>query len=134
MKLVTSTILSALVLFFLSFLFNWVVFSNGYMGSYLHIMRPPEEQKIFANIIGFLIQGIILSYIYSHYFRGESPFKEGLIYGLLTGLFVSLPYVFFMWANYTVRYKAVIANGIGMGFRVLIAGIVIGLIFGKKKQ
>ena len=134
MKLVTSTIISALVLFILSFLFNWVVFSNGYMGSYLHIMRPPEEPKIFANIVGFIFQGLILSYIYSYYHKGESPFKEGLIFGLLTGLFVSLPYIFIIWANYTVRYKAVIANGIGMGFRVLIAGIVIGLIFGKKKQ
>jgi len=134
MKLVTSTIVSALVLFVLAFLFYWGVFSFGYMSSYLQIMRPPEDQKILANIAGFIVQGFILSYIYLHYYRGESPFKEGFTFGLLSGLFVSLPYVFFMWANYTVRYKGVIADGVGMGFRILIAGMIIGLIFGKKKQ
>lgn len=134
MKLLTSTLVSSLVLFILAFLFYWGVFSAGYMGSYLHIMRPPEDQKILANIVGFITQGFLLSLIYMYYYKGISPFKEGLIYGLLTGFLISIPFIFFMWANYTVRYKAVIAEGVGMGIRILIAGIVIGLIFGKKEQ
>jgi hypothetical protein len=134
MKLVISTVISAIVLFVLALLFYWGVFSAGYMLSYIHIMRPPEDQKILANIIGFLVQGFLLSYIYMKYYKGESPFKEGFLYGIYTGFLVSLPFVFFMWANYTVRYRAVIAEGLGMGFRLLIAGIVIGLIFGKKAE
>ncbi|MBI5402519.1 MAG: hypothetical protein HY959_03905 [Ignavibacteriae bacterium] len=134
MKLFTSTIVSSIILFILAFLFYWGVFSAGYMGSYLHIMRPPEDQKILANIVGFITQGFLLSLIYMYYYKGISPFKEGVIYGLLTGFLISFPFIFFMWANYTVRYKAVIAEGLGMGFRILIAGIVIGLIFGRKEQ
>jgi len=134
MKLVTSTVISALTLFILGFLFYWGIFSMGHMSSYLHLMRPEADQKMLANIVGFLVQGFTLSLLYMYYYKGESPFKEGLIFGILAGLLVSLPYVFFMWANYTVRYKGVIADGIGMGFRIMIAGIVIGLIFGKKKD
>lgn len=132
MKLVLSTIFSALALFILAFLFYWGVFSAGYMGSYIHIMRSPESQIVWANIVGFLIQGFLLSVVYRYYYKGESPFKEGLVYGLLIGLLTSIPFVLFMWANYTVRWKAVLAEGAGMGFRFLIAGIIIGLTFGKK--
>jgi hypothetical protein len=134
MKLALSTIVSAIVLFLLAFLFYWGVFASGHMGSYIHMMRPETDQKIWANIVGFLIQGFLMSLIYMKYYKGESPFKEGFLYGLYIGLLVSLPYIFFMWANYLVRYKAVIADGLGMGFRYLIAGIIIGLIFGKKEN
>jgi hypothetical protein len=66
-------------------------------------------------------------------YKGESPIKEGFIFGILTGFLLALPYVFYVWGSYQVRYRAVIADGVGMGIRILIVGIVIGLIFGKKK-
>lgn len=134
MKLVISTIVSSIVLFILGFLFYWGVFSAGYMGSYLHIMRLPEGQIMWANILGFLFQGFLMSFVYKYYYKGESPFKEGMMFGLLIGFLISIPFVFFMWANYSVRWKAVLAEGLGMGFRFLIAGIVIGFIFGKKPE
>jgi hypothetical protein len=134
MKLVISTIVSSIVLLILAFLFYWGIFSAGYMSSFLHIMRCSGYSTLWANIVGSLLQGFLLSFVYKYYYKGESPFKEGLIYGLLIGFLVSVPYVFFMWANYAVRWKGVLADGIGMGFRYLVAGIVIGLIFGKKIQ
>jgi hypothetical protein len=134
MKLAISTIVSSIVIFFLAFLFYWSIFSAGYMGSFLNIMRCTGSSTLWANIIGSVMQGFLLSFIYKYYYKGESPFKEGLIYGLLIGFLISIPYVFFMWANYTVRWKGVLADGIGMGVRFLIAGIVIGLIFGKKVE
>jgi hypothetical protein len=134
MKLVISTIVSSIVIFLLAFLFYWGVFSAGYLSSFIHIMRGPEANTLWANIVGTLLQGFLLSIVYKYYYKGESPFKEGFIFGLLIGFLVSIPYVFFMWANYTVRWKGVFADGIGMGFRFLIAGIVIGLIFGKKTE
>ncbi len=133
MKLVISTIVSAIVLFLLAFLFYWGMFSAGYMSSFLHIMKS-SGNTMWANIVGSLFQGFFLSLIYKYYYKGESPFKEGLIFGLLIGLLTSIPYFFFMWANYLVKWKGVLADGIGMGFRLLIAGIVIGLIFGKKPE
>ncbi|TRZ52224.1 hypothetical protein D4R99_03140 [bacterium] len=133
MKLAISTILAALVLFILGFLFYWGAFATGHLQSYLHIMRGAEDQKMWANIVGFLLQGFFLSFLYQYYFKGLSPFKEGLTYGLIIGLLMSVPVVFFMWANYTVSYKAVLLEGAGMGFRILVAGIVIGLVYGRKE-
>lgn len=133
MKLVLSTIFSAIALFFLAFLFYWGIFSAGYMSSFFHIMREPGSNTMWANILGSLFQGFFLSLIYKYYFRGDTPFKGGLMYGLLIGFLVSIPYVFFMWANYSVRWKGVLADGVGMGIRFLIAGIIIGLTFGSSK-
>jgi hypothetical protein len=132
MKLAISTIVSAIVLFILAFLFYWIMFSKGLMSSYYSIMRTSDSQLMWANMIAFLIQGFMLSIIYKYYYKGESPFKEGLIYGLQIGLLLSVPVVLFMRANYTVRIKGAIADSAAMGFRILIACIVIGLIFGKK--
>ena len=66
-------------------------------------------------------------------YKGESPFKEGITYGIMIGILFSVPYVFFMWASYRIGYRAVLADAFGMGFRILLAGILIGLVFGKKK-
>ena len=133
MKLVISTIVSAIVLLLLAFLFYTGVFATGHMGSYVHIMRGPDDPKIWANIVGSLMQGFFLSYVYKYYYKGISPFKEGFMFGILIGFLMSVPYVFFMWANYLVKYKAVLVDGAGMGLRILITCIIIGLIFGKKE-
>jgi len=37
-----------------------------------------------------------------------------------------------MWASYQIPYKEVVPDAISMGLTILIAGIIIGLIFGKK--
>lgn len=133
MKLVISTIVSAVVLLLLAFLFYSVVFAAGYMGSFAHIMRGESDPKLWANIVGTLFQGFFLSLVYKMHYKGVSPFKEGFTFGILMGLLLSVPYVFFMWANYLVRYYGVILDGVGMGFRILVACIIIGLIFGKKE-
>ncbi len=133
MKLVISTIVSAIVLLLLAFVFYTLVFSTGHMSSFVHIMRGPQDPKLWANIVGSLLQGFFLSFVYKYYYKGISPFKEGFMFGLLMGLLLSVPYMFFMWANYLVRYYGVILDGAGMGFRILVTCIIIGLIFGKKE-
>jgi len=134
MKLLISTIVSAVILLLLAGLTYWGFFSTGHLGSYLHIMRGPGSGTMWANVLGSLFQGLFLSLIYQYFYKGEAPLKEGFFYGLLMGLLMSIPVTLFMWANYTIRYTAAIADGMGMGFRILVACIVIGFIFGKKQQ
>jgi|WetSurMetagenome_2_1015567.scaffolds.fasta_scaffold178369_2 hypothetical protein len=132
MKLIISTIVTAILLFLLGWLFYGVIFV-GHLSTMYALMRPESDMKIWALIVGCLLQGLLLSIVYMRTYQGKSPFKEGLIYGLLIGFLFAIPYVFFMWSSYQITYRAVIADGIAMGIRILIAGIVIGLIFGKKK-
>ena len=133
MKLLYSTIASFIVLFLLGWLF-YGVFLTKLMASYIPIMRPASDMKMWAVIVGYIFQSFFLSWIYQKFFQGVSPLKDGFLYGLYYSLLVILPMLFFMWATYQVTYPAAIADAIGMGIRIIIATIVIAYIFGKKEQ
>jgi hypothetical protein len=134
MKIILSTIASAIVLFLLSSIFYMSVVNHfASFETYKQLWRGPEDMKFWTIIIGNLLQGFFLSILYWKYYKGESPAAEGFTFGLIVGLLFSVPYIFFMWGTFLVRYKAVIMDGASMGFRILIASIVIALIFGKKK-
>jgi hypothetical protein len=132
MKLIISTIVTAILFFLLGWLFYGVIFA-GHMSTMKLLMRPESDFKMWALIVGCLLQALLLSYIYMISYKGEAPLKEGAIYGFLIGILFSVPYVFFMWSSYQVGYRAILADAVGMGIRILLAGIIIGLIFGKKK-
>jgi hypothetical protein len=104
------------------------------MQSYYLLFRAEDDFKLWAMIAGCLLQGLFLTVVYAYYYKGEKPFQEGFIYGLLMAFLMALPVVFFMWGAYKVQYKGAIADGIGMGFRILVTCIVIGLIMGKKEN
>lgn len=133
MKLITSTIVSAIVIFLLGWLGYGIILAKFFvtMGN---LMRPPEDMKWWALIVGHILQGFLLAYFYAKTYKGEAPLMEGFKYGFAVGILVALPYVFFMWSSYLVAYKEVVVDGIYMGIRYLAAGIVIGLIYGRKEK
>jgi hypothetical protein len=98
-----------------------------------HLWRPDTDIKMWAVMVGNLLQALFLSILYMKTYKGESPIKEGFIYGLLISMLMSFPYVFYMWASYQARYTAVLADGAGMAIKIFIVCFVIALIFGKKK-
>jgi len=134
MKTVISTFAAAIVLFLISFVFYSIMESASKMQSYIPLLRGHDDFKLWAMIAGCLLEGLFLTVIYSYYYKGEAPLKEGFIYGLLMAFLMALPFVFFMWGAFKVQYKGVIADGIGMGFRIFVTCIVIGLIMGKKEN
>jgi hypothetical protein len=133
MKLIIATVLAAIVIFLLGWLGYGIILTKFFveMGK---MMRPPEDMKWWALILGHILQGFLLAYFYAKTYKGEAPFMEGLKYGFAVGILVALPYVFFMWASYLVPYKEVLVDGVYMGIRYLVAGIVIGLVYGTKEK
>jgi CDP-diglyceride synthetase len=131
MKLIISTIVGAILFFLLGWLIYGVIFVNNF-DSMKQIMRPESDMKHWALIVGNILQALILSYLYMKTYKGESPLKEGFLFGFATGALVCAPYIFYMWSSYRVTYRAVVADGILMFIMFLIVGTAIGLIFGKK--
>ncbi len=131
-KLIISTIVAAVVLLLLSWLGYGVIFKD-YFTRLRVFMRDEKSIIWWALIVGYIIQAFVLSYLYMKTYKGESPFKEGFLYGIALSLLIALPYIFFIWSTYQVTYRSAIADGVFMGIRLVIAGIVIGLIFGKKE-
>jgi hypothetical protein len=71
--------------------------------------------------------------VYSKGYQGGSPLMEGIKFGILIGLFMGLPYVFYYWAGMPVKATGVIIDGSIMIFMNIVAGIVTALIHGKKE-
>jgi hypothetical protein len=134
MKLIISTILTAIVTFLLGWLFYGMLFLdyfNEHMGQF---MRPEHDFKMWAIIVGSILKAFMMSIIYAKYFmKGVSPAKEGLKFGLMIGLLLAMPYIFFYWGGMKVAWQPVLIDGLILGFMTVVAGFVIGQVYGKAK-
>ena len=133
MKILISTIVGTIVLFILSWL-SYSVIMAKYMVQFGPLLRTPEDMRFWAIIVGTVLEAFFLAWIYTLVYKGQSPLKEGFLFGFFLSLLVDIPYIFFYWGSYAISYKVIIADGILMGIRMTITAIVIALIIGKKEK
>lgn len=131
MKLLLSTIIVAIVLFVLGWLFYAAIFAGFFREYYGFFQRSPDDMRMWAIIVADLLEAFFLAWIYPKGYKGGSPFGEGFKFGLYIGLLMGVPYVFFSWAMMPVTYKALVVDGLITIVITTIAGIVTGLIYGK---
>jgi len=134
MKLIISTIVVGILLFILGYLTYGVILAE-YLKTHASMpMRTGEDMKMWAFIVGSLLRALLLAIIYPLGYKGGSPAGEGFKFGLYMGLFFSLPGVFYLWGSSPVSYQTAIIDGLSNGIIVLLAGLVTGLIYGKKEK
>lgn len=134
MKLVISTIVVAILLFLLGGLFYAAIFADFFAKHYSAIQRSAADMKMWAIAVGCLLEAFFLSLIYPKGYKGGSPFGEGFKFGIYFGLLMGVPYIFFAWAMMPVTYKALVVDGAITIFNTIVAGIVIGMIYGKMEK
>lgn len=134
MKVIISTIVGGLALFILGWVFYGLLFAEYFRVGYAKIARSPDDYKLWAMTVSCFAQAFFMSWIYPYGYKGGSPVKEGLKFGLYAALLISVPYVFSFWGMLDVSYMPVIVDGIIWIVSTTIAGIVIGLVFGKQKK
>src|SRR4030095_1607454 len=132
MKLILSTIVVGIVLFLLGWLFYGFLLANFFKEYYGHLSRGDADMKVWAFGVASFIQAFFLYLIYSKGYQGGSPIMEGFRFGSLIGLLSGVPYVFFTWGGMPVQAKGVIVDGIVIVFMMGVAGVITGLIYGKK--
>jgi hypothetical protein len=132
MKLILSTIVVGVVLFLLGGLFFNFLFVDYFKVNFGSIMRGEHDLKLWAFAAGSVARALFLYIIYSKGYKGGSPFMEGFRFGVWMSLFFSIPYVLFMWGSTPVKYQPVILDGIINMVMIIIAGILTGIIHGRK--
>ena len=132
MKLLISTVVAFVLFFLLGWLFYGIIFAN-HLSTLRVLMRPDSDMKMWAIMVGSLLQGLFLSILYMKTYKGENPIKEGFVFAAIMSMLMSFPYVFYMWGAYLAKYRAVLADGAGMAIRIFIVCFVIALIFGRKE-
>ena len=132
MKLVLSTILVGIILFLLGWLCYGMLLAEYLKPYYGFMQRPDSDMKIWAFGLASFIQALFLYIIYTQGYKGGSSIVEGTKFGLVIGLFTSIPYILFTWGGMKVTYKAVIPDGIAIFIMMLIACIVTAFVHGKR--
>ena len=131
MKLILSTIVGGIVLFILGWIFYVLIFGSFITENFGNIMRTPEDYKLWAVIVANFLEALFLAWIYPKGYKGGSPAKEGFMFGIDFGLLMSVPFMFYMWAQYPVTWQAALIDGLIMLVITIITGLVIGLVYGK---
>jgi hypothetical protein len=92
------------------------------------------EPNILFIILGVLILSALMAYMYPQGYKGGSPFKEGLRFGVVIGLLWILPINVIMIGAMGTSITLVVVDAlyhmVGQG----IGGIVIGYIYGSKSS
>ncbi|MBY0471542.1 DUF1761 domain-containing protein [bacterium] len=129
-KFILSTLVYSIVTMIHGFTWHFNFFPEVYAQLGIYNREPPVIPLGFASMI---IQGIILAYLYPRYYRGGTPVKEGIKFGLIMG--------FFLFSISTLANAAKIQVSsmstwlaIQSAFHLIqfvVAGAGIGLVYGK---
>lgn len=71
--------------FILGFVWHFFLFEDLY---HSFGMYNRAEPIIPLGMLSMLVQGVVLAWIYPRFYRGGLPVSEGLIFGLLMGVFL----------------------------------------------
>ncbi|MEE9448992.1 MAG: DUF2177 family protein [Ignavibacteriaceae bacterium] len=93
-----------------------------------------EEPKLLFIALGYAILALLMVYIYIQGYKGGSPLKEGLRFGVLMGLLWILPINVVMFGVREISSTVIVVDVIWHLVEQGVGGIVIGLIYGSMKS
>jgi len=93
-----------------------------------------ESPQMLFIIIGYAILALLMVYIYIQGYKGGSPLKEGLRFGVVIGLLWILPLNVIIYAVKETSGTFIVVDVLWHIVEQGIGGIVIGLIYGSTKS
>ncbi len=128
----------------IALLATWVIFALG--GAVWHeiLFKEQYNEWVFGIerlelpvtyfLITYFMRGLVFVYVYHMLYQGGSPILKGLKYGFLMGMITGLAVTGY-YGDFEIQSPDwVILEFIFNLIRSIIAGIVIALILGEKKQ
>jgi len=122
---------SFIVMLFLGWLWHRVILGDFYME---HLKSPLAEPNMLFIALGFLILAALMAYLYPLGYKGGSPLKEGLRFGVVIGLLWFLPINVIMIGVVDKPGILVVVDGLWRLVEQGIGGIVIGYIYRSKSS
>ena len=101
---------------------------------YLELGAFTRAEPIIAfGMLSITIQGFIMAYLYSRYYRGGHPVVEGIKFGLIFGLVIYTVMAFTTVAKFDINPIAtfLLYHTIFQLIQFIVTGAAMGLIFGR---
>ncbi len=128
-KLVLAGLAGFVIMLLLNGLWHMVLMSDYYRTNFADVERA--EPIIIWIVIAALVGSFLLAYIYPFGYKGGSPIKEGMRFGLLMGLVMAVPSMLSLYGVYTIPLTGTLIEIIFQIVLVTIGGIVIGFVYGS---
>lgn len=125
-KFLLGTVAAAGVAFLLSFMWHVLLMGDFYDSAASGTLRDPPFFS--AIILGYVVVGLIMAYLYPKVHGGGSPLSEGLKFGVLVGLLWWFPTNLVLYGAMEGPFSIVLVDGIWHLFEEGIAGAVLGLV------
>ena len=98
----------------------------------MHNAAVAREQVNFLFIVlGYGALAFLMSYAYPIGYKGGTPVKEGLRFGILVGLLVALPLNLILHGVWKVTLAGSLVDSIYHVIEQIVGGIIIALIYGN---
>jgi len=132
-KWLLATGAAFLVITVVDYLIHEVWLKSTYL-EYLEFWRSHNDMKARMPFlfVGQLVAAGLLALIYPKGFEKKSPTQEGARCGLILGLLVYLPHNLIGYFVYPYPTKLFIDWTLGGVLEYVLAGIMIGMVYGKK--
>ena len=116
------------VMFILSGLWYMLIMDAFYREQVGALLR--EQYNFIFIVLGYIVMAFLMSYIYPIGYKGGSPVKEGLRFGVLIGLLIWLSSNLILYGAHNMTLSASLVDS---GWHVVeegIGGLVIALVYG----
>jgi hypothetical protein len=105
-----------------------VVFPDGPPEYYLNVRVEPIAVY---HLLALLVTSILLAYVFPIGYRGKTPWAEGLRFGMLMGVLVSLPMSLHVYATTDTPFAGLLTAVLWTVITWGIAGGLIGAVYGN---
>ena len=120
-----------LVMFIIGGIWHNFVMMDYNMAVYADVNLPEAEFSLLYIIIGYLIFSFMMAYMYPMGIGGGTALNEGMKFGAMMGIFMSLPRAFIFAGAYKMPLDANLYDALYHVIELAIGGIVIAKIYGS---
>ena len=127
-KMLQAWLAGFVVMYIISFIWYLVIIAGYNEVQFAEVAR--EEMSMTLITLGYLVLTFLMSYMYPIGFRGGPPINEGMRFGVLVGLTVSIPTALIFSGAYNMPLAANLIDGIYHTAEITVGAIVMALIYG----
>ena len=128
-KMLQAWLAAFVVMYVLSFIWYMFIIAGYNEVQFAEVAR--EDMSMTLITLGYLVLTFLMSYMYPIGYRGGPPIKEGMRFGLLIGLVVSIPTALIFSGAYNMPPFASMMDAFYHTVEITLGAMVMALIYGE---
>ena len=127
-KILQAWLAGFIVMYVISFIWYLFIIAGYNAEQFAAVNR--EELSMTLITLGYLVLAFLMAYIYPIGFKGGAPLQEGLRFGVLLGLVVSIPNALIYSGSVNMPLVASLVDAIYRTVEITIGATVMALVYG----